>query len=111
MIRPERYQADLLSLVGAFPDARFAVRDVQTNYSERYAGLRVAVLWTMHGSYRGTPVFGPLTDRPVTLMGVSQFLVQNGRIVREYRVYDELSLRAQINSTRGDGPDVEANIY
>ncbi|MFD5023708.1 ester cyclase [Streptomyces sp. NPDC058373] len=111
VIRPERYQADLLSLVGAFPDARFAVRDVQTNYAERYAGLRVAVLWTLHGNYRGTPVFGPLTDRPVTLLGVSQFLVQNGRIVREYRVYDEISLRAQINSTRGDGPDVEANIY
>ncbi|CAM5655754.1 hypothetical protein SALBM135S_04952 [Streptomyces alboniger] len=111
VIRPERYQSDLLSLVGAFPDARFAVRDVQTNFSPRYAGLRVAVTWTMHGTYRGTPAFGPLTGRPVTVLGVSQFLIQKGRIVREYRVYDEISLRAQINSTRGDGPEVEANIY
>ncbi|CAM5656562.1 Sialic acid transporter NanT [Streptomyces alboniger] len=111
VIRPERYQSDLLSLVGAFPDARFAVRDVQTNFSPRYAGLRVAVTWTMHGTYRGTPAFGPLTGRPVTVLGVSQFLIQKGRIVREYRVYDKISLRAQINSTRGDGPEVEANIY
>lgn len=111
VIRPERYQSDLLATVGPFPDARFEVRDVQTNYAERYAGLRVAVLWTMHGTYRGTPVFGPLTDRPVTMLGVSQFLIQGGRIVREFRVYDEIALRAQINSTRGDGPPVEANIY
>jgi hypothetical protein len=45
-------------------------------------------------------------------MGISQFLVQGGRIVREVRVYDQLALRAQINSTRGDGSvDVNANIY
>ncbi|MFI0241102.1 ester cyclase [Streptomyces sp. NPDC016845] len=111
VIRPERYQSDLLSLVGAFPDARFAVRDVQTHHDPRYAGLRVAVLWTMHGSYRGTPDFGPLTGQPVTMLGVSQFLVQEGRIVKEFRVYDEISLRAQINAARGDGPDVEVNIY
>ncbi|GAA2295016.1 ester cyclase [Streptomyces kunmingensis] len=111
VIRPERYQSDLLSLVGAFPDAKFAVRDVQTHYSERHAGLRVAVLWTMHGSYRGTAAFGPLTGQPVTMLGVSQFLVQEGRIVKEFRVYDEISLRAQINAARGDGPDVEVNIY
>ncbi|POX36875.1 hypothetical protein C3486_31295 [Streptomyces sp. Ru73] len=111
VIRPDRYQSDLLAIVGPFPDARFEVRDVQTNYAERYAGLRVAVLWTMHGTYRGNPAFGPLTDRPVTVLGVSQFLIQGGRIVKEVRVYDEIALRAQINSTRGDGPEVEANIY
>ncbi|MFC7470108.1 ester cyclase [Actinomadura keratinilytica] len=111
VIRPERYQADLLEMVGPFPDARFAVRDVQTHSSERYAGLRVAVLWTMHGTYRGTPAFGPLTGKPVTVMGVSQFLIQDGRIVKEVRVYDEIALRAQINAGREEGGDVEVNIY
>ena len=87
------------------------MRDVQTHSSERYAGLRVAVLWTMHGTYRGTPTFGPLTGKPVTVMGVSQFLVQDGRIVKEVRVYDEIALRAQINAGREEGGDVEVNIY
>ena len=79
------------------------MRDVQTNYAERYAGLRIAVLWQMKGTYRGAPDFGPLTHQPVDLMGISQFLVQDGRIVREIRVYDQIGLRAQINNTRGDG--------
>ena len=58
------------------------------------------------------PTFGPLTHQPVDLMGISQFLVQDGRIVREVRVYDQLGLRAQINNTRGDGlVDSNANIY
>ncbi|MFD4258918.1 hypothetical protein ACFWR9_15120 [Streptomyces sp. NPDC058534] len=65
----------------------------------------------MHGTYRGTPAFGPLTGRPVTVLGVSQFLIQDGRIVKEVRVYDEISLRAQIDAGREEGPQVEANIY
>jgi hypothetical protein len=111
VVRPDGYQRDLLSLVAPFPDARFAVRDVQTNSAERYAGLRIAVLWTMHGTYHGTADFGPLTNAPVDLLGVSQFLVQRGRIVREVRVYDEIALRAQVNATRGDGEFTDTNIY
>lgn len=111
IVRPDGYQRDLLALVAPFPDAQFAVRDVQTHHAERYAGLRIAILWTMHGTYRGTPAFGPLTNRPVDLLGVSQFLVQDGRIVREVRVFDEIALRAQINATRGDGEFTETNIY
>lgn len=111
IVRPDGYQRDLLVQIAPFPDARFEVRDVQAHHDERYAGLRVAVLWTMHGTYRGAPTFGPLTGAPTTLLGVSQFLVQRGRIVREIRVYDEIALRAQINSLRGDLAFTDTNIY
>jgi predicted ester cyclase len=109
--RPDGYQRDLLTLLSAFPTAQFEVRDIQTNHAERYAGLRVAVLWKLFGDYDGKALFGPLTAQPVDLMGVSQFLVQDGRIVREKRIFDELALRAQINGTRGDGPVANTNIY
>lgn len=110
-VRPDAYQRELLTVLAPFPDAHFEVRDVQTNFGARYGGLRVAVLWKMVGTYNGTAEFGPLTDKPVELLGVSQFLVQDGRIVREMRVYDEIALRAQINSTRGDEAASFANIY
>lgn len=110
-VRPDAYQRETLRMVAPFPGGRFEVRDVQTNYAERYAGLRVAVLWKMTGAYNGAAQFGPLTNQPIDLLGVSQFLIQNGRIVREVRVYDEIALRAQINVTRGDRPHVGTNIY
>lgn len=111
VLRPDGYQRDLLALLAPFPDAVFEVRDVATNFAERYAGLRIAVTWVMRGTYRGTPAFGPLTNRPVELLGVSQFLVQDGRIVRELRVYDELALRAQIEAGRTDEAFTDTNIY
>ncbi|HET9872819.1 MAG TPA: ester cyclase [Propionibacteriaceae bacterium] len=110
-IRPEGYKRSLLRLLAPFPTASFEVRDLQTNYDERYGGLRIAVLWKLVGDYIGVPDFGPLTGARTELLGVSQFLVQRGRIVKEYRVYDQIALRAQINAGRGEQPYLKINIY
>jgi hypothetical protein len=111
LVRPDGYQRELLRLLAPFPSGRFEVRDIQTNYAERYAGLRIAVMWKLLANYNGIAAFGPLTGKPIELLGVSQFLIQGGRIVREMRVYDEIRLRAQISSTRGDEPYESTNIY
>ena len=110
-IRPEGYQAETLRLLGAFPTARFEVRDIQANDNVRYAGLRVAVLWKMIGVYDGLPLFGPLTGSAISMMGVSHFLVQGGRVVKERRIFDEIALRAQLNVSRGDDAFRSSNIY
>ena len=111
VIRPEGYRRSLLSLLRSFPTGQFEVRDIQTNHAERYAGLRVAVLWKFTGRYNGYPAYGPNNDAAVDLLGVSQFLVQSGRIVSEVRLFDEIALRTQIYSY-GDGEGiVTANIY
>ncbi len=62
MIRPEGYRRALLRMLRPFPAGQFAVRDVATNYAERYAGLRIAVTWVFSGDYNGAADFGPLTN-------------------------------------------------
>ena len=59
-------------------------------------------MWKMVGRYDGRAHYGPLTNEVVNLLGVSQFLIQRGRIVRETRVYEDVALRSQINGQRGD---------
>ena len=111
VIRPENYRRALLRMLRPFPTGAFEIRDVATNAAERYAGLRVAVTWVYKGDYNGTADFGPLTGSPVEILGVSQFLVQGGRIVREVRIYDEIAVRTQIAARRGDIPYDNRNIY
>jgi predicted ester cyclase len=110
-IRPENYRRALLGMLRPFPTGHFEVRDVATNSAARYAGLRVAVTWVYKGLYNGVADFGPLTGTPVEILGVSQFLVQDGRIVREVRLYDEIAVRTQIAVQRGDTPYDSTNIY
>lgn len=111
LVRPHAYQENLLTQIAPFPGARFEVRDIQTNYSPDYAGLRVAVMWKLSGNYTGVASYGPLTGGHVDVLGVSQFLIQHGRIVREVRIFDELGLRAQINAGRPEGEFAFGNLY
>jgi len=110
-IRPENYRRALLRMLRPFPTGRFEVRDIATHDAPRYAGTRVALTWVFRGLYNGVADFGPLTGTPVEILGVSQFLVQEGRIVREVRVYDEIAVRTQISVRRGDTPYDSTNIY
>ncbi|AZS36422.1 hypothetical protein CVS47_01023 [Microbacterium lemovicicum] len=111
VIRPEGYRRALLRFLESFPAGRFEIRDIQTNYDVRYAGLRVAVTWKFVGDYIGVPNYGPLTGRPIDLLGISQFTFHNGALVKEVRLWDDIALRAQIAGMRGDEPIGFSNIY
>lgn len=97
--RAEGYQQALGELIATFPDAVFEVRDVAANRDD-FHGTRVSVMWRMRGTYSGAPTYGPLTGSPVDVLGLSHFVFRNGRILNEYRVYDELAVLTQLESAR-----------
>ncbi|MGA6161156.1 ester cyclase [Amycolatopsis magusensis] len=103
-VRPDGYQRGLLELLAPMPDARFEVREVVAHEDPARGGVRVALVWWLRGTYCGTPVHGPLTGSPVTVLGSSQFHFRDGRIVAERRVYDEIAVLAQLARARGDEP-------
>lgn len=111
VIRPEGYRRALLGFLESFPAGQFEVRDIQTNYDVRYAGLRVAVTWKFTGAYNGKENYGSLTNKPVDVLGISQFTFHKGALVKEVRLWDDIALRTQIASSRGDEPATFSNIY
>ena len=111
VLRPEGYRRALLRFLQSFPGGQFEIRDIQTHSDVRYAGLRVAVTWKFTGTYDGKPDYGPLTAKPVTVLGISQFGFHAGRMVREVRIYDDIAVRTQIAHDRGDEPVQLTNIY
>lgn len=111
VIRPEGYRRALLRFLESFPTGQFEIRDIQTNYDVRYAGLRVAVTWKFVGDYNGAATYGPITNKPVEVLGSSQFTFHQGALVKEVRLWDDIALRAQIAGVRGDEPVTRENIY
>ncbi len=97
------YQRELERLFAAVPDGRVEVHDVAIAESP-FFGVRVGVVWRLHGTYCGLPVYGTPTASPVYILGSSHFLLRDGKIFREWRVYDELALLTQIVRARGDEP-------
>jgi predicted ester cyclase len=101
--REDGYKDTLDNLFGPFPDARIEIYDVAFNQDD-YHGTRVSVTWILRGTYCGIPLYGPVTDSPVEVLGVSHFRFRGGKIHHEWRIYDELAALAQITRARGDEP-------
>lgn len=101
--RPKNYQIDLNQMLAPFPDATIEVRDIAVNTADEQ-GTRIGVLWRLNGTYDGAPLYGPVTHSPIEILGSSQFLLRKGKIIREWRVFDEVAVLAQVAKARGDEP-------
>lgn len=93
------YQVELLNLLATFPDYAVEVRDIAVCEGPE-AGLRIAVIWLLRGTYSGNPTYGPITRTPVNVLGASHLEMQGGKILREWRVFDEIAVLAQIHVGR-----------
>ena len=87
-----------LGMVGSIPDAVFAPQHICSVRSEE-GGEKVAVRWIMEGHHLGHGILGHLgapTGKRVQVMGISHFHYKDGKIVEEWRVYDQASLLVQV---------------
>lgn len=107
--RHRNYQIDLIQMLAPFPDAIIEVRDIAVS-TDPEMGTRASVLWRLAGTYSGAPLYGPLTHSPVEILGASQFLFRRGKIVHEWRVFDEIAVLAQIARARGDEPLTDSPV-
>ncbi len=95
------YQMAIIDLLATFPDAKVEIRDFAVNESDEL-GTRVAVFWVLRGTYCGVPTYGPPTDSRVHILGASHLEIRDGKILREWRLYDEIAVMAQIIAARGE---------
>lgn len=87
--------AYITQLIAAFPDTRMSLDHICALGNEA-EGYRVAVRWTMQGTHQGPGYYGEPSGKRVRLMGISHYLVNGGKVVREWTTYDEFALLKQI---------------
>ena len=93
------YTAFVLSLLAAFPDARFAID--QLFWNEEAPGVyRTSMRWSLVGTHAGDGIFGAPTGAPVRVWGLTQHLIRAGRIVDEWTFINELALLKQFYRAR-----------
>ena len=95
----DAYQQQIIDLLAVFPDGRIEIRDLVVCDSPEL-GTRIAAIWVLHGTYSGVPLYGPVTRTPVKVLGATHFEMRDGRILREWRLFDEIAVLAQIITAR-----------
>ncbi len=89
------FRAFILSMLAAFPDAVINVDHFCYLGNER-DGYRTATRWTLLGTHTGPGIYGEPTGKRVYLMGTSHHLIQQGKFVQEWTLFDEFSLLKQL---------------
>ena len=90
-----QFRTYILSLLSPFPDLALsidhfcALQDAPNRY-------RTATRWTMMGTHTGPGVYGPATGKPIRIMGVSHHLIENGKFIHEWTLFDEFALLKQL---------------
>lgn len=89
--------AYVIAMLAALPDAAISFDhfcDV-----EETDGYFAAVRWTLNGTHTGAGQFGAPSGRPVTILGMSHFRFgDDGKIVQEWTVWDEIAVLMQIHA-------------
>ena len=86
-------QAKQLSytFLAAFFDAQITDEDVIAE------GEKVIRRYTTHATHQGeTEMFGPPTGRQIELKGITIHRIEGGKIVEEWKSYDNLSMMKQL---------------
>ena len=88
-------QNELIDLLAAVPDGQVAVRNFSAHHPPD-PGLRMAAIWLLRGTCSGVPAHGPVNGAPVAVPGSSHSGVRRGKVIPEWRMYDEIAVIAQI---------------
>ena len=93
------YRQLLEALRSAFPDLALSVDEVYWMGNEE-DGFLTSERWSATATHTGDCLYGPATHQPVTIWGITQHEVKDGRIQREWMLFNELDLKMQIAAAR-----------
>ncbi|MEO1020394.1 MAG: ester cyclase, partial [Pseudomonadota bacterium] len=96
---PDQLQVWFSSLLKSFPDLKISIDHVAET---AYLGdaTDVAIRWSATGTHSTAGRYGPASNAPIYLLGVTQFRIMNGRIREQVFIWDDIALRRQIISAR-----------
>ena len=100
----DSYKVYLLSIMGMFPDLKMSVEHVYW-LEDTGGGFRVATRWRLSGTHSGPGIYGSPTGARVSILGITQHVVQNKKIVEEWMVFDEFALLKEIVRKQLNGGD------
>ncbi len=87
--------AFILSLLAAFPDARFSIDQLFWN-DDGTGGYRTSMRWSLVGTHEGYGIFGDPTGIRFRIWGLTQHRIREGKIVEEWTFFNELALLKQL---------------
>ena len=89
------YQSFVLSMLAMFPDAMLQIDDIYWMGNDD-DGYKVSVRWRLQGTHRGNGIYGAPSGKGVTMWGITQQEIHQGRVHKEWLLFNEFAVLQQI---------------
>ncbi len=86
-------------LRGAFPDLALQVDEVYWMGNDA-DGWLISTRWSAEGTHSGNTIYREPTGMHCQIWGITQWRVEDGRVVREWQLFNEFDLMMQIEGSR-----------
>ena len=93
---PSSLKSYLEQLFASFPQATVQIQRVTCN--EKPDEIEVAARWEVRGVHSGNGFFSPASGEHIIMLGISQFIIKDGKIIEEWMVFDGFDVLCQIHA-------------
>lgn len=90
-------QSFALSLVAMFPDLNLTIDDLYWMGNAK-DGYVASIRWSAQGTHRGNGIYGEPTGKQINLWGITQWAIEDGRVVQEWAMFNEFGIMMQLAS-------------
>ncbi len=85
----------IISMIATFPDMALSVEDIYW-MGNNHDGYSVSIRWGAIGTHSGNGSYGPPTNKECYLWGITQWHIENNKIVKEWTVFNEFGILVQL---------------
>lgn len=89
-------QGMLINIFASFPNANYVVDRITCNERKEKEEFDVAVRWKLSGIHEGIGMFGKASGKPVEILGITHYKIQDRKVVEEWVTFDGLDVLRQI---------------
>jgi len=90
-------RSHVMSMIAMFPNIRVSVDDIYWMGNPR-DGYLVSVRWGGVGAHRGNGPYGSPTNKEAHVWGITQWLIEDNKVQKEWTVFNEFGILMQILS-------------
>ena len=98
-------QGFLANLFASLPTAAVQIERISSNISD--SEDHVAVRWRINGLHQGKGFFGEASNKVIDILGISHFVVTDGKIKTQWDVFDAFDVLCQIHA---DSPQYQKTL-
>ena len=85
----------IISIIASFPDLALSIEDIYWMGNEQ-VGYLVSIRWGAIGAHKGNGYYGAPTDKECYIWGITQWQIENNKIIKEWTAFNEFGILMQI---------------